>query len=523
MSEPAVALIPQPLNLRAGRGAFELGRKTVLACRGPGACAVAELLAEYLHPATGLPLPVRELRKAPPGAIALTTAGAGTPDAAGFTDERYRCTVTPAGVALSAATPAGLARAIQTFRQLLPPAACAATPQPGPWRVPAVTIADRPRFRWRGLHLDVSRHFFTLAEVCRFIDLAALHRFSVVHLHLSDDQGWRVEIRKYPKLTRVAARRNQTLVGHDSWRPRRYDGAPYAGFYTQAQVRELVAFAARRHITLVPEIDMPGHMQAAIAAYPELGNTRDRIRPRCHWGISQHILNVEESTVTFMQDVLAEIMALFPGRFIHIGGDEAVKHEWAESPRVQERMRQLGLHDEHELQSWFIRRMTEFITAAGRRVIGWDEILEGGLAPGAAVMSWRGEEGGVAAAQLGHDVVMAPSQHVYFDHCQAEPTPEEPLSIGGLTTTAHVYAYEPLPRKLPAARHRHVLGAQGQLWTEYIGDAAYLDYMTYPRACALSEVLWLAPERKSYRGFLGRLAVHRRRLTALGVNAHPLP
>jgi hexosaminidase len=519
---PTVHLIPQPQELKPGHGLLVLGPESAIACAGPGARELGDLLAEYLRPVTGLPLPVHSGETAPRGGFLLTTAGAGQADAAGFCDETYRCRITSAGARLSAATPAGLARAVQTVRQLLPAAPTAGLAA-ATHALPALEIRDWPRFRWRGLHLDVSRHFFTLAEVCRFIDLAALHRFSVVHLHLSDDQGWRLEIRTHPRLARVGSRRACTLVGHEGARPRRYDGRAHGGFYSQAEVRQLVAFAARRHVTLVPEIDMPGHMQAAISAYPELGNTRERLPPRCHWGISQHILNVEEKTVRVMQDVLAEVMELFPGRFVHLGGDEAVKHEWAESPRVQERMRELGLRDEHELQSWFIRRMTEFVTAAGRRVIGWDEILEGGLAPGAAVMSWRGEEGGITAAQMDHDVVMAPGQHVYFDHYQAEPLAEEPLAIGGLTTTAHVYAYEPIPARLPAAKHAHVLGAQGQLWSEYIGDAAHLDYMAYPRACALAEVLWLPPEQRNYRSFLARLTGHRRLLAALGVNAHPLP
>lgn len=453
----------------------------------------------------------------------LEQTGQAVPDAAGFVDEQYTCAVTADGVRLSAPNASGLARAIQTLRQLFPAAIFAATPQSGPWELPCVRIADQPRFRWRGLHLDVCRHFFTIEEVRRFIELLALHRFNRLHLHLSEDQGWRIAINKYPRLTAVGSVRPCTVIGHESARPRQYDDTPYGGFYTQDELRELVAFAARRHIEIVPEIDMPGHMQAAIAAYPELGNTGMALQPRCHWGISQHILNAEDSTVRFMQDVLAEVMAIFPSRFIHVGGDEADKHEWNESRRIQDRMRELGVPDEHALQSWFIRQMDAFITANGRRLIGWDEILEGGLASGATVMSWRGEEGGIEAARQGHDVVMAPYQYVYFDHYQAEPVKEEPLAIGGLTTTAHVYAYEPIPAGLSAEQHEHVLGAQGQLWTEYIGSVDYLEYMTYPRACALAEVLWLAPEQKCYADFYARLGSHRQRMAALGVHAHPRP
>jgi hexosaminidase len=514
-------LIPRPQELVREHGTWRLVPDSRLVAHGDAA-AVAALLADYLRPATGFALPVVD---GPAGAadIVLATSGTPQPDDAGFVDERYTCAVAPDGVRLEAVCPAGLARAIQTLRQLFPPAIFAATAQADAWELPCVRIADAPRFRWRGLHLDVCRHCFTVAEVERFIELLALHRFNRLHLHLTEDQGWRIEIKKFPRLTEIGSRRACTLVGSEGARPRVYDDTPYGGFYTQDELRGLVAFAARRHVEIVPEIDMPGHMQAAIAAYPELGNTGEALSPRCHWGISHHILNVEEATVLFMQDVLDEVMAIFPGRFIHVGGDEAVKLEWQESRRVQERMRELGVANEHALQSWFIRRMDDFITSRGRRLIGWDEILEGGLAAGAAVMSWRGEAGGIEAATQGHDVVMAPCQYVYFDHYQAEPTAEEPLAIGGMSTTEHVYAYEPIPAALPAARHPHVLGAQGQLWTEYIGDLPYLDYMTYPRACALSEVVWLAPEQKCYADFLARLGAHRERLAALGVNAHPRP
>ena len=511
------ALVPAVCQLTPHEGHFQLTAAATIAAHGPGVRAVADLLAEYLRPATGFPLPVGEQ---PDAAIQLTADAACDDECA---PESYRLTVSPTGIRLAAPCATGLARAIQTLRQLLPPAILAATRQPGPWPVPALDLADQPRFHWRGMHLDIARHFFTVDQVCRFIDLLALHRFNRLHLHLTDDQGWRVEIKRYPRLAEIASKRPATLIGHDSARPRRYDPTPYGGCYCQDDVRRLVAYAARRHIVVVPEIDLPGHMQAAIAAYPELGNLPMTPQPRSLWGISQHILNVEPGTVTFMQNVYAELLELFPSRFIHVGGDEAVKHEWTESPAAQARMAALGCHDEHELQSWFIRQMSDFLTARGRRLLGWDEILEGGLAAGATVMSWRGEQGGIAAALAGHDVVMAPCQHVYFDHYQAEPKEEEPLAIGGLTTTAHVYAWEPIPAALPADRHHHVLGGQGQLWTEYIGSLDYLDYMAFPRACALAEVLWLPREQKRYRDFLTRLPTHRQRLTVLGVNAHPLP
>ncbi|MCB8928444.1 MAG: beta-N-acetylhexosaminidase [Ardenticatenaceae bacterium] len=514
-----ISIIPRPKYLRMGNGRFTLNQVSTIACSGEGALAVGHLLAYYLRPATGFAFPVTEGHAS--GTIRLEATGTATPDEAGFVDERYTLTVNDAGVSVKAQNATGLTRGIQSLRQLLPTAIMADAVQEAEWVLPAVEIEDAPRFRWRGQHLDVSRHFFTVDEVCQFIDFLALHRLNICHLHLTDDQGWRIEIKKYPRLTEIGSRRESTLIGHESDRPRRYDQTPYGGFYTQEEIKQIVDFAARRHITLVPEIDMPGHMVAAIIAYPELGNFKTETRVRCHWGISQSVLNVEESTIAFMKDVLAEVMALFPGRFIHVGGDEAPKFEWSESERAQARMAELGLHNEEELQSWFIRQMDSYIAASGRRLIGWDEILEGGLAAGAAVMSWRGEEGGIEAASHGHDVVMAPNQRVYFDHYQSEPTANEPLAIGGLTTLASVYAYDPMPEALSEKHRHHVLGGQGQIWTEYIPTMEHVEYMGFPRICALAEVLWLEKERKDYADFRQRLYRHRERLDYLGVNAHP--
>ncbi len=515
-----LGLVPAVCAAERQAGEYRLNASDTIRAQGPGAHDVASLLADYLRPATGFVLPLTD---SPAATIQLVCRQAAEAAAGEFPDESYTLLVSPAGIRAEAPYASGLARAIQTLRQLLPPASLSPQPQPGPWPVLAVRIADHPRFAWRGLHLDVARHFLSLSDVCRFIDLLALHRGNRVHLHLTDDQGWRVEIARYPRLAEVASRRPMTVIGHDRARPRRYDNEPHGGCYSQAEVRELVAYAARRHVALLPEIDMPGHMQAAIAAYPELGNLPMTPAPRCHWGISQHILNVEPATLEFARNVLGEICDLFPSRLIHVGGDEAMKHEWSESPRAQARMAELGLADEHHLQSWFIGQLGTFLQTRGRQLIGWDEILEGGLPAGATVMSWRGEQGGIAAATAGHDVVMTPSSHTYFDHFQSEPTSEEPLAIGGLTTTAHVYAYEPIPSALPADKHHLVLGTQGQLWTEYIGTRDHLDYMTYPRACALAEVAWLPKARRCYREFLMRLAVHRDRLRALDVKVHPLP
>ncbi|TVQ19056.1 MAG: beta-N-acetylhexosaminidase [Spirochaetaceae bacterium] len=510
-------IIPAPLDYSARAGRFTIGPAARIVTACDEAAAAGRLLGGYLQTA-GI-----DVTTGSDGSAAITLSADGEPnyDEAGFTDESYTIDVAPDGCRLSAPNREGLARAVQTFRQLLPPSALAGAA--GPVDIACCTICDAPRFRWRGLHLDVCRHFFPIDDVKRFIDLAALHRYNRIHLHLTEDQGWRVQIERFPRLTEVGSVRPETLVGHFNDKPHRFDGTPHGGFYTQDQLRDLVRFASEREVVLVPEIDMPGHMQAAVAAYPEWGCTGNQIGIREIWGISQDILNVEESTVTAMEQILDELLGIFPSRFIHVGGDEVPKYQWTHSKRVQERMREIGVRDEHELQSWFIRRMDTFLQSKGRRTLGWDEILEGGLAPGATVMSWRGEAGGIEAAKMGHDVVMASNTHTYFDYYQDMPTDEEPLTIGGFLPTGKVYSYEPIPAELSEEEARHVLGAQGQLWSEYIPDRDRLDYMTYPRAVALAEVVWTAKDRRSYRSFLERLAVHRERFAALGVKAHPRP
>ncbi|MFI6597612.1 beta-N-acetylhexosaminidase [Nonomuraea sp. NPDC050536] len=395
----------------------------------------------------------------------------------GLGPEGYRLSVTPDGVLATAEDERGLRWAEQTLRQL-----------EADGQVPCVEIEDAPRFPWRGVMLDVGRWWFPVGFLRRMIDLAALHKLNVVHLHLTDDQGWRMEIERYPRLTEVGAWRAESMLGHH--RDQRYDGRPHGGFYTKQELRELVEYGTSRGVTLVPEIDLPGHMRAAIAAYPHLGNHPEAELPvPGEWGVHEQVLNVEEETIRFCQDVLAEVMEVFPSPYVHIGGDECPKQEWRESPRVQQRMRELELPDEDALQSWFVGRMAEFLSAHGRRLVGWDEIVEGGLVPGATVMSWRSEEGGIAAAKAGHDAVMCPSSHTYFDHYQADPD-TEPLAIGGLTTLAQVYAYEPVPAGLDAGAAHHILGTQGQVWTEYLPTPEQVEYMAFPRLCALAEVAW---------------------------------
>ncbi len=514
------AIIPRPAVLEPRSGEFLLTARTIIHTRGADTM-LAHQLARDLAPATGFALGVST---APARGAHIVLQRDRTLDSLGA--EGYVLDVTRERVQIRAPQATGLFYGVQSLRQLLPPAVLRDAMQAGvTWAVPAVRVVDRPRFVWRGAHLDVSRHFMPVDFVKKWIDLLALHKLNTFHWHLTDDQGWRLEIRKYPRLTEVGSCRPRTLIGPftTSEATRRYDESRHCGFYTQEDVREVVAYAAARHITVVPEIEMPGHAQALLAAYPQLGVYPDSvIVPMQVWGVSNFIMNVEERTIAFMHDVLDEVMALFPSPFIHIGGDEADKAQWKASERVQARMRELGVKDEHELQSWFIRRMDTYLASKGRRLIGWDEILEGGLAPNAAVMSWRGTAGGIAAAKAGHDVVMAPTSHTYLDYYQSANKANEPLAFGGFLPLDTVYTYEPLPPELTDEQARHVLGAQAQHWTEYMRTPRHVEYMAFPRLSALAEVVWTPRSRKDLGHFHARLTVHMQRLAALGVNARPL-
>lgn len=349
----------------------------------------------------------------------------------------------------------------------------------------------------------------------KYLDLLAVHKMNILHLHLTDDQGWRLEIQKYPRLTEIGAWRKQTRIGHELSDDKSFDGISHGGFYSQAQMRELVAYANDRHITIVPEIEMPGHATAALAAYPEFGNTKIAPEVTPNWGVFESVFSPEEYTFSFLEDVLSEVLEIFPSPYIHIGGDECPKKEWKESAVAQSIMKANHLEDEEALQSYFVGRINTFLKSRGRKMIGWDEILEGGLVDGATVMSWRGEEGGIIAAKAGHDVVMTPGTHVYFDHYQTETPDLEPLAIGGCTTLEKVYGYEPIPKELSALEGQRVLGSQAQLWTEYMPKSAHVERMAFPRLCALSEVLWTQPMKRDYQDFLKRLKPH---LEKLNVN-----
>ncbi|MGE5750465.1 MAG: beta-N-acetylhexosaminidase, partial [Gemmatimonas sp.] len=480
----ADAIVPRPASVTSKAGHFTLSPRTTIWVSRETA-ALGRQLANYLALATSFDLAVRTTGLPAGNRIVLRLE----PTLTRLGDEGYTLDVASGVVSIRAPKPAGIFYGIQSLRQLLPVEIFREAPVSGvAWTIPAVHIEDSPGFAWRGMHLDVVRHFMPKEFVKKFIDLLALHKMNSLHLHLTDDQGWRIEIKKYPRLTEVGAWRNQTLIGHENSDTTKhvFDRQRHGGFYTQDDIREIVAYAKARYVNIVPEIEMPGHAQAAISAYPELGNTGTQVGIREHWGVSTHILNPEDKTVAFMQDVLGEVLTLFPGKFIHVGGDEAVKDEWKASPRVQARIKELGLKDENELQSWFIRKMDTYLTQHSRRLIGWDEILEGGLAPNAAVMSWRGTAGGIAAAREGHDVVMAPGNPLYFDHYQSRDTNTEPLAIGGFNPLDSVYAYDPMPADLEPQFAKHILGAQGQLWTEYIPDAKHVEYMAFPRLSALS-------------------------------------
>ncbi|MFI6873143.1 beta-N-acetylhexosaminidase [Streptomyces sp. NPDC050400] len=510
-------LIPAPRRVVEGDGSYELGGGTGIVA-GEGTEDTARWLRATLGAVTGL---------------ALAPASADGTDAVrlsvdpSLAAEAYRLSVAADGVTIEGGAAAGVFWGAQTLRQLLGPDAHRRAPLAADrrWTLPYVTIEDSPRFRWRGAMLDVSRHFMPKDGVLRFLDLLAAHKLNVFHFHLTDDQGWRVEIKRYPKLTEHGSWRSRTKFGHRA--SELWEDKPHGGFYTQDDIREIVAYAHARHIAVVPEIDVPGHSQAAIHAYPELGNSdvidTSSLPVWDTWGVNPNVLAPTDNTLRFYEGVFEELLGLFPSTFIHVGGDECPKDQWKQSPTAQARIKELGLEDEDELQSWFIRHFDTWLSERGRRLVGWDEILEGGLAPGATVSSWRGYAGGITAAKAGHDVVMCPEQQVYLDHRQAAGE-DEPVPIGYVRTLEDVYRFEPVPPQLTADEARHVLGTQANLWSEVMEDARRVDYQAFPRLSAFCEVAWSelpAPAERDYADFERRMAVHYRRLDALGVDYRP--
>lgn len=501
-----VSIIPQPSKLTINSSEFILNNDCSLLFDKTNMelYNVAGLFNEYLYKYYGFNLANHDNGKS----ITLQISSA-----IDLGKEGYKLIIDANQINIVSSNPAGIFYGIQSLKQLLPIESGKTD-----MAIPALEIEDQPRFSWRGNMLDVGRHFFPVSFLKKYIDILAMYKINVFHWHLTDDQGWRIEIKKYPMLTEISHWREETVVGHarDS---KVFDGLGYGGFYTQDQIKDLVQYAAERFITVVPEIEMPGHSCAILAAYPNLGCTGGPYKVQGMWGVHKDVFcagNVE--TFQFLEDVLDEVCELFQSEFIHVGGDECPKAAWENCPKCQERIQKEGLADEHELQSYFIKRMERYLDSKGRRLIGWDEILEGGLPPKATVMSWRGEKGGIEAAKQNHDVVMSPNSHMYFDYYQAEDKENEPLAIGGYLPLEKVYSYEPLPGELNAEEKKHILGAQANLWTEYIPSTSHAEYMLLPRLCALSEITWSPAELKNFENFQQRLEKHYSLLEMLGFN-----
>lgn len=495
-------IVPQPKEIIVDKQTdkcFRLDASTQIyvSKRNDGMQKNAQFLAEYIRQQTGLQLAVTN-KKPAKNAILLENSLKSS------NKEAYELQVNETSVRINGASDAGTFYGIQTFRKMIPHSYV------GTYDLVTATIKDEPRFGYRGMMLDVGRHFFTVDEVKSYIDMLAMHNMNVFHWHLSEDQGWRIEIKKYPKLIEIGSVRKETILGH--YGSGVYDGTPYGGYYTQEQAKEIVRYAADRHITVIPEIDLPGHMMAALASYPELGCVGSGYEVRTTWGIADDVLCAgNPKTLEFIKDVLGEIVDIFPSKYIHIGGDECPKVRWESCPKCQAKIAELGLKTDGEhtkeqrLQSYITTEADKFLTSKGRRLIGWNEILEGGLSPNATVMSWIGEQGGIAAAKLHHDVIMSPNTYLYFDYYQSENKDQDPLAIGGYLPLKRVYQYEPLPEELTKEQQKYIIGVQANLWTEYIGTIQKAFYMALPRAAALSEVQWSSPQRKDFADFLTRM------------------
>lgn len=506
-------IIPRPQQVNVSNDApFTLSTKTVisLGTNSQDMKRNANMLASYIEQATGIRPTVGKSKNGT--AIVLTI------DKTIANAEGYKLDADAKQIRIAGASAAGVFYGIQTLRKSLP----LVNGKASKVSIPAVHITDAPRFAYRGTHLDVSRHFVTADSVRQFIDMLALHNINRFHWHLTDDQGWRIEIKKYPLLTQIGSKRAQTVIGHNSGK---YDGKPYSGFYTQKQIRDIVKYAADRYITIVPEIDLPGHMQAALAAYPDMGCTGGPYEVWQKWGVSDNVLCAgNDKTLTFIDNVLKEITQLFPSKYIHVGGDECPKTQWQKCPKCQARIKALNLEAkdghsaEERLQSYIITHASNYLKSLGRNTIGWDEILEGGLAEGATVMSWRGESGGIAAAKQHHDVVMTPNSYLYFDYYQSLDKANEPLAIGGYLPLETVYSYEPMPKELTADEARHIIGVQANIWTEYMPTFKQMQYMALPRLAALSEVQWSQPALKDYTSFTNRLTEFTHMYDRLGYN-----
>ncbi|MFH6964622.1 beta-N-acetylhexosaminidase [Flavobacterium plurextorum] len=519
-----VNIIPQPVKVVKNTGGFVINAQTSLVAANKEDNASAAFLNGYLSDYYGFVLPV--VKKATKNYIKLTSLK----NIQGLKGEGYSLKSDKNGVEITGNSPIGTFYGIQTLIQLLP------AEKSSNLAIASVNVQDEPRFAYRGAMLDVGRHFFSVAFVKKYIDYLALHKLNYFHWHLTEDQGWRIEIKKYPKLTEIGSKRNGSIIGR--YPGKGSDNTPEGGFYTQEEVKDIVKYASDRFITVIPEIEMPGHSSAAIAAYPELScfpnektnlpanmisdkskqemaNGRNKIVQET-WGVHADIFVPTENTFKFLEDVLDEVIALFPSKYIHIGGDEAPKDAWKKSEFCQQMIKEKGLKDEHGLQSYFIQRIEKYVNGKGRTIIGWDEILEGGLAPNAIVMSWQGEAGGIAAAKENHQVIMTPGSHVYLDHSQTKN--EKEVTIGGFLPLEKVYSYEPIPKELNEQQAKYVMGAQGNVWTEYMANPAKVEYMIFPRLSALSEVLWSPKDKKDWTQFQTKIETMKKRYTMWGAN-----
>jgi hexosaminidase len=508
------AIVPLPSTMEATGGWYELTAQTTISC-DPGATDCAQLLRDYLD-VTGLPLTVGTGGTSSGITLRLIASDRR------LGGEGYTLSATTDGVHISALSTTGLLHGIQTLRQLLPPQVYGGEPQPGlSWRIPCVEISDSPRFGWRGSLLDVGRWYLPMDYLYRYVETLAVHKLNRFHLHLTEDQGWRFEVKQHPRLTEIGAWRRESQSGQrrESQRGQRadprYDGTPHGGFYTHEELRDLVAFAGRRGIEVVPEVDLPGHVTAAIAAYPELGNGPGPLAVAREWGVHSSVLNIDESTLDFVENVIDELIDVFPSPWVHIGGDECPSTEWAASPAVRARMRTLDLDGVEQIQPWFTNRISGYLRGHGRTAVVWDEAVADDLDEATIVMAWRSESHGLEAAARGFQVVMSPQERTYFDWHQTDD-PGEPVAQPGVTTLRQVYEYDPSPAHLVADVGRRIIGAQGQLWTEYLPTPQRVDDMAYPRLCALAERAW-SSANPSYPDFADRLATHAERLTCAGV------
>ena len=493
-SQENLPLIPIPKQIEFKNDYFEFDKNTVIFSQDINSFE-ALFLKENIKLKTGLDLKITS--SYPKGkSIQLLIQ---IPDSTDFDKEKYELKISKNGVQLSSFSNQGLFYGIQTFLQSIP------FEKSDNVKIQCVSILDNPKYKWRGMHLDVCRHFFSIDFIKKYIDYIAMYKMNTFHWHLTDDQGWRIEIKKYPKLTKIGAWRDGSMIGH--YNEQRYDTLRYGGFYTQEEIKEVVKYAQQRHVTIVPEIEMPGHALAALASYPEFSCTGGPFKVAKIWGVLDDVFCPKDETFTFLENILSEVIDLFPSKYIHIGGDESPKVRWKCCPHCQSLIKKEGLKDEHELQSYFIQRIEKFVNSKGRKIIGWDEILEGGLAPNAAVMSWRGTEGGIAAAKQKHFVVMTPGSHCYFDHYQGDPK-NEPIAFGGYTPVEKVYYFNPTPNELSKEEATYILGAQANVWTEYIETPEHVEYMIMPRMAALSEVLWGTANASDYKNFENRLINH---------------